>query len=208
MKSVNCVLDCAHWSLKLIKFVQIAARSLDLFFTKRVQRGRMSFMFRYSAYQWCFCCSSRKFQRIAELKALESLCHSLSCVGDSGVMQVLLKECVSLAAASEEWVASCDFGSKCELVRAVTFWYLFIVHFVETQPSFASAEACNTFWSVFLKWVWRVQQTSEYSCNVDLGGGEGVLLFVGCCISFASCLRYFLHAVLLFCFCRSPQMWK
>ncbi len=32
MKSVDCVLDCAHWSLKLIKFVQITARSLDLFF--------------------------------------------------------------------------------------------------------------------------------------------------------------------------------
>ncbi len=32
MKSVDCVLNCAHWSLKLTKIVQITVRSLDLFF--------------------------------------------------------------------------------------------------------------------------------------------------------------------------------
>ncbi len=34
MKSVDCVLDCAHWPLNLIKFVQITARSPDLFLYK------------------------------------------------------------------------------------------------------------------------------------------------------------------------------
>ncbi len=38
MKSVDCVLDCAHWSLKLIKFVQITARSLDLFFFRETEK--------------------------------------------------------------------------------------------------------------------------------------------------------------------------
>ncbi len=38
IKSADCVLDCAHWSLNLIKFVQIAARSPDLFFQMTVHR--------------------------------------------------------------------------------------------------------------------------------------------------------------------------
>ncbi len=37
MKSVDWFLDCAHWSLNLVKFVQITAKSLDLFFVQQIQ---------------------------------------------------------------------------------------------------------------------------------------------------------------------------